>query len=350
MRAAVIRVAGYVALAVAGAATFGGLLFAQEDDGQANVAAANPVGGAIDPRQLKLRPRGPVRKLAPGVLTSIDPERQKAESVSRHDIVEILAVDPDFSVRPWTKGRSMVKDAVFTHDIWALEFSFKPLRQIEVDVPDLETGRMVRKLIWYLVFNVRNTGKVLKRSVTSDDPTDVTAEVIETEDPVRFFPNFVLMDWETGKQYPDRYIPVAIPYIEQREDPNRPLLSTVEIAGDVPVSTEEEDHTLWGVATWEDLDPRIDFLSIYVSGLTNAYRWVDAREGGRYTYKQGDPLGTGRTIYRKTLQLNFWRPSDELYEHDREIRFGFYSRPFDFSRFRYRPGPEDRVDYRWVYR
>jgi hypothetical protein len=158
------------------------------------------------------------------------------------------------------------------------------------------------------------------------------------------------MNWETGKQYPDRYIPVAIPYIEQREDPNRPLLSTVEMCGEIPVSNDEEDHTMWGVATWEDLDPRMDFLSIYVSGLTNAYRWEDARQGDGYAYKPGDPLGTGRTILRKTLQLNFWRPSDERFEHDREIRFGYYSRPFDFSHFRYRPGPQDQVDYRWVYR
>ncbi len=346
MRAAVVCVAGYITLAV----VFVPVPPACAQQGPGNVAAAVPAGAGIDSRQPKRRPRGPVRRLAPGVLTNIDAERQKEESVSRHDIVEIIAVDPDYSVRPWTKGRSMVKDVVFTHDIWALEFAFKPLRQIEVDVPDLETGRMVRKLVWYLVFNVRNSGKVLKRAAASDDPTDVTAEVVETEEPVRFIPNFVLMNWETGTQYPDRYIPVAIPYIEQREDPNRPLLSTVEIAGDIPVSTDEEDHTLWGVATWEDLNPRMDFLSIYVSGLTNAYRWDDAREGNRYVYRPGDPLGTGRTIVRKTLQLNFWRPSDHLYEHDREIRFGHYARPFDFSRFRYRPGPEDQVDYRWVYR
>ncbi|MCL6503471.1 MAG: hypothetical protein K6T86_12350 [Pirellulales bacterium] len=348
VQAAVIRGARLLALAVAFVALAGPWSEAQQAGAQDDVAAA-PVGSG-DPLQLKLRPRGPLRRLAPGVLTSIDPERQKAESVSRHDVVEILAVDPAFAVRPWTKGRSMAKDVVFSHDIWALDFSFKPLRQIEVDVPDLETGRMVRKLIWYLVFSVRNSGKVLKRTVVSDDPTEVTAEVVESDEPVRFIPNFVLMSWETGKQYPDRLIPVAIPQIERREDPNLPLLSTVEMAGDIPVSTEEEDHTLWGVATWEDLDPRIDFLSIYVSGLTNAYRWEDARSDGGYAYKQGDPLGTGRTIYRKTLQLNFWRPGDDKYEHDREIRFGYFDRPFDFSRFKYRPTAEDKVDYRWVYR
>ncbi len=37
---------------------------------------------------------------------------------------------------------------------------------------------------------------------------------------------------------------------------------------------------------------------------------------------------------RKTLKLNFWRPGDQYFENEEEIRYGI-------------PG---RVDYEWIYR
>jgi hypothetical protein len=89
-------------------------------------------------------------------------------------------------------------------------------------------------------------------------------------------------------------------------------------------------ETLWGVAMWEEVYPRIDRFSIYVYGLTNAYKWKD--EPG--AYKPNDAIGVGRTLARKTLKLNFWRPGDEYFEHEDEIRYGY-------------PG---EVDYEWVYR
>jgi len=89
-------------------------------------------------------------------------------------------------------------------------------------------------------------------------------------------------------------------------------------------------ETLWGVATWEAIDPRIDWIQIFVQGLTNAYRWKD--EPG--AYQKGAPLGTGRQLAKKTLRLTFWRPGDEFFINDREIRYGL-------------PG---QVDYEWVYR
>ncbi len=80
------------------------------------------------------------------------------------------------------------------------------------------------------------------------------------------------MKEQTGftKVYPDRVIPVAMLAIRQREDPNRKFLNTVEMCREIAV-----DETLWGIATWEDIDPRIVRFSVYVSGLTNAYRWKD---------------------------------------------------------------------------
>ena len=59
---------------------------------------------------------------------------------------------------------------------------------------------------------------------------------------------------------------------------------------------------------------------------------------------KGDPPGTGRKFTRKTLQLNFWRPGDELDQSEREIRFGVAP-----GRAEFYDSPEG-VAYRWVYR
>ena len=87
-------------------------------------------------------------------------------------------------------------------------------------------------------------------------------------------------------------------------------------------------------------DPESDFISVYVTGLTNAYRWKDAPE----SFAAGDPPGKGRVFTRKTLQLNFWRPGDEYDENEQEIRFGV---PQGQARF-YDSG--EGVAYRWTFR
>jgi hypothetical protein len=279
---------------------------------------------------------------------------------SRHDLVEVLAVDPAYSERPYTKGRSQAKDVVFERDIWALEFTFKPVRLIEVDVPD-DQGRMQRKLIWYLVYKVKNTGKKAHRTVSADGT--VSVEYTDMAEPVHFIPQLRLESWDTGKVYPDRVIPVAVAAIQAREDASRRIINadkvlggaparlrnTVEMMDEIPPSSDEQDNSVWGVATWEDIDPTTDHFSIYVQGLTNAYRWEDAKTGepAAYAYQAGQPAGTGRKILPKTLRLNFWRPGDQFYEHEGEIRYGYHDHP-GIERFGLTA--EEQVDYLWVYR
>jgi hypothetical protein len=254
----------------------------------------------------------PYRKLAPGVMQSVDPELYEQETVSRHPIIELLAVDPNLK---------QAKEVRFRREIWHLEFKFKPMRMIRVDVPQAD-GRMRRKLIWYLVYSVTNPGKVMP----SEEGPDGKFQLQESDKPILFIPVFRLYSHEFGKWYQDRVIPIALGPIGMREDPKRKFYNSVEMAAR-PIKPGE---TLWGVATWEDVDPRIDRFSIYVDGLTNAYRWQDTPGA----YKPGDPLGKGRSFVRKALKLNFWRPGDEFDEHEKEIRYGI-------------PG---QVDYEWVYR
>lgn len=283
---------------------------------------------------------GRFRALAPGVEITIPADNDVQAATSRHDIVEVLASDPAFGERPYSEGRSPAKDTRFEHNIWALEFTFKPVRFVHVDVPTRE-GRMQRKQIWYFVYRVKNSG----------------------DQPVRFIPRFLLESWDTKKTYPSRVIPVATPAIQNREDaglrlsniddliPESPvrLLDTVQIMGEIPPSPAGQDNSVWGVATWEDIDPATDHFSVYVQGLSNAYRWTDAQDGDppSYVYKAGDPLGTGRTIVQKTLRLNFWRPGDVFYEHEKEIRFGYHNHP-GVERFGLTEA--EKVDHLWTYR
>jgi hypothetical protein len=254
------------------------------------------------------------RKLAPGVMQSIDPAREIDESYSRHDVVELLAIDPGFD---WAK------DVRFAHDVWVLDFQFKPVRMIWVDIPQPD-GYMRRTLIWYMVYSVTNPGRVMRPVKDADN----TYTVQYVDRPVRFVPEFYLASRDLGgsnKLYPDRVIPVALGPITMREDPNRRFYNSAEICREIGVG-----ETLWGVVTWRDVDPRIDHFSVYIQGLTNAYRWED-QPGA---VKPGDPILSGRRLTQKTLQLNFWRPGDAYFEDERQIRYGI-------------PG---EVDYQWVYR
>ena len=279
---------------------------------------AKPSGG-VKPAAGKLAlpkpaPGGQPRRLAPGVLVTIPPDLQAADTVSRHDVVELLAVDQKFD---WAK------DVAFRREIFCLEFQFKPVRVIAVDLPQ-PSGLFQRKLVWYLVYCVRHSGKVLRPEPAQNGSYDIQ----EVEQPVRFVPEFVLDCPRLNKRYPDRVIPLAFQRIAQREDPNQRFFNTVEMVRDL-----KPGESVWGIATWEDVDPRIDRFSVYVYGLTNAYRWTDSRP-----VQPNDKLGQGRTLYRKALQLNFWRPGDEFdrrpTELEAEIRFGW----------------PDKPAYQWVFR
>ena len=263
-------------------------------------------------------PAGPYRRLAPGVLRQVVPPVEYRETHSRHDLVELLALNPNLDY---------AKNVSFRRTVWYLDFQFKDVRMCMLDLPRAD-GKLEPKLVWYLVYTVTNPGGAF-RAVEQPDGTFATERV---DIPILFTPEFYLEAPEVGRIYPDRLIPAAVARIILREDPNRRLLNTAEIARELQVG-----ETVWGVVTWTDIDPEVDFFSIYVGGLTNAYEWDDPPGA----YQKGDPPGTGRKFTRKYLKINFWRPGDEYFmayetpvRLEKEIRFG-------------QPG---RPEYEWVYR
>ena len=283
------------------------------------------------------------RVFAPGVITVIPPELDPAETVSRHDIVEIRAQQqldwtPELELVPGSRTLfEQSKQARFQRDLWCLEFGFKPLRMIRLQAA--EGGE--QRLVWYLVYRVKNTGVALRPTEDASNGEFTTEEV--SSGPVRFLPHLVLQGQDVApgggkiyRAYLDRQIPGALGPIRERETPGRPLLTGVEMALE-PIAEGEER---WGVAMWEHIDPEMDFFSVFVRGLTNAYEWTDPPGA----YQAGDPPGKGRQFAHKTLQLNFWRPGDRFMQHESEVRYGVP--PGKASLY----GVDEGVAYRWVYR
>lgn len=254
------------------------------------------------------------RTLAPGVLTVIPADRSGDDALQRADIPEItlglsdLAWEPKQSpVGATLVGQGRVVD--FPRDIWCLEFAFKPPRQIDVDVPAREL-RMQRKRLWYLLYRVKNVGA--RRIVMEEgDATRLKSEPLQK--PVRFLPHFVLESTEglsssegalAYRAYLDRVVPNAVAAIREREDTRLDLHDSARMSERDLAPGEER----WGVATWEDVDPRIDFFSIYVRGLTNAIRW---RPRADAVFSPDSVPGAGEEHALESLRLDFWRPGDD---------------------------------------
>ncbi len=298
---------------------------------------------------------GGFRKLAPGVIVTIPIEKQNAELVETHDLHRILAKVETYGERPNPNKpgelavKNLAKGVRLPRNVWACEFNFKPMRMIDVDVPR-PGEKFDRKKIWYMVYFVRYLPAPQDKPKAGEQPKEGDAPKAEGDAPkaegdapkaeaegaaannalpkaVKFLPRFMLFSDQTTKSrdgreipkaYADRLIPVAMDPIRLREDPRRKLLDSVEISEKlIPMSTETEDHPVWGVATWEDIDPKTCWFTVYVQGLTNSYKIEPITE------KDAEGKETKRWQYlRKTLVLNFWRPGDEYDETDREIRFG----------------------------
>jgi hypothetical protein len=304
-----------------------------------------------------------------------------------------LEYAPNFEAKSETVFEK-AKEVVLRRPVWHLEFSFKTMRMIEVPVPTAADRTETRK-IWYLLYRVRNLGghwtpldksDEEKRSTVSLAPDEVregrssldetlnasvrtreradlakytTSDLDSDErlfnaglpslDGIRFYPHFVLEAHEFGKQYLDRLVPQAIPYIAKRERLGKPIYDTVTIARQkIEVTTPEKDNSVWGVATWEFIDPRTDFFSVSVQGLTNAFKVAESAE----KFKPGAPPAAARTFMRKTLQIHFWRPGDTIEEDSRDFRYGMPKEqdPGLQLEVRKKYGFQDPLDYRWLYR
>jgi hypothetical protein len=237
-------------------------------------------------------------------------------------------------------------------DIWQLEFAFKELRYLEVKLP-LPDGNSQAAGIWYMVYRVRNLDQHLSfpanEAGTEVDPNPAArlADLDPSILPGRFFPAFQLEGWVEDpngdyvqRAYRDRVLPAAISQIATAEKMTGLLRDNVEMARE-DLAKADASQEFWGVATWLDVDPRINFASVSVQGLSNAFR----------TESSGQSETTGESAKHevKTLQINFWRPGDSNLAES-EFRLGIAFEDDNIERQRqlvqkYRlPGPELVID------
>jgi hypothetical protein len=276
-----------------------------------------------------ITPGSPFRRLAPGVMQDVIPDRKADETVQRHDITELLYLDDTFD---------FAKSVPFRHEVWMLEIKYKPIRMIWADIPGPD-GRMQRKQIWYMVYQVTNPGKVF-RSV--EKPDDKLYSLVTVDQPVRFTPVFTLEIHNTlrkelegsSKAIVEQYIPIVLPRIRAREDKNREFLTSEQM----PLKELRVGETRWGVATWQDIDPNNVWFSVYVEGLTNAYQVSD--DPAKYAAFVKDHTIIFREIRSKVLKINFWRPGDEFTVKETQVRPGVPQLP---------GGPPSKPASEWVW-
>lgn len=287
----------------------------------------------------------PPRQLAPGVVKTIkDATIDDDTSDGPREFTELLSVvrpqawQPNFEPASQTL-LELARSVTFQQEIWSLEFGFKPLRIIRVDDRD----------IWYLVYFVRNTAATRSPQKNADRTYTLTS-VNRT---LRFIPTFVFKSNGLQKAYHDRTLPEVVRMIAAKERVPGDLHDSGSIGRvRIPVSTPTEDHRVWGVATWDNVDPRTDFISIFVQGLTNAYRWQPPADGYKPNAQAGQDQEQDKVL-SKTLKLNFWRGGDAISLHEGEIQFGIPLYPDEPERQRevldvYQiPQP---VEYQWLFR
>jgi hypothetical protein len=191
--------------------------------------------------------------------------------------------------------------------LWVLDFKFKPLRSIKVNVPG--RGEQICYYLWYQVIN-------------------------KTEQPHTFVPNFELVTQDTRMVYRDEILPTVLDAISAVEDPTgvQKIQSSNSITREPipPLRPSALPRPVTGVAIWTDPNeptarddaaardrkakaPKLsdsNYFSIFVAGLSNGWALTEAI---------GD--NSKEVVRRKTLQLKFRRKGDGALRRDEDIHY-----------------------------
>ncbi|MFK7768810.1 MAG: hypothetical protein AB8B55_16440 [Mariniblastus sp.] len=262
------------------------------------------------------------KRLAKGVLKTIPLEMQP------RDMYSTPMPSPGVDAKQFTPKtipnektlHGMSKSVImFREYVYQYEYAFTGLRQAKLKVPSVGGG-VTNKNFWYIVYRIRDTGKTytFDKEKTNEDLDQITYNLKEDQ-PIEaskkvLTPRFTLegsVPTAKGYQrvaYRDQINPIVVEQIRMREDPNQRLLDGLQMSRvKIPPAKNDSDPGVWGVAVWEDVNPDLDYVSVYVKGLTNAFR---------LSKNVDEPSKL------KTLQLNFWRAGDSVAEERDDIAFG----------------------------
>ena len=230
----------------------------------------------------------------------------------------------------------LASDRQFLRDVWCLEFSYRPPRTIEVDVPG-ENLEIQKERVWYLLYRVRNIAVDENADVASglggstrqvvfekdeegnDDLTRPTTKFVNQS--IHFEPHFVFETHEAlsrdeglleHQDHLDRLVSSAIVPISRREKIRPDMLHDSVSISERPIQPGEER---WGVAIWQDIDPRIDFFTVFIYGLTNSIRWRHDAEFE--TDLEHAPEYERREL--ECLRLDFYHPGDADHDDFQEV-------------------------------
>ena len=171
--------------------------------------------------------------------------------------------------------------------VWTFHFAYAPPRVLSVDT------KAGKKTVWYMVYQVWNTS--------------------DTSHP--FVPLFELVtkDGEL-RAYLDEPYPAITDAIRKVEDPTGELKLQTSVGiskAMIPVTKADSvPRAVYGVAVWVDAPDKSassNNFSVYVTGLSDGSA-VQERDGA------------GETTSRKTLQIDFTRPTDAARAGGDDIR------------------------------
>ncbi len=201
--------------------------------------------------------------------------------------------------------------------LWIMELQYKPIRLVRVNVTDPVTGRQQRELIWYMVWRgIRRDYTAYFQNTNKDelirqlrDPNLQPENPADPRQPSIMSPHFTLVTTDSGDQkvYRDWVLPEVQAAIAKRE--GLKLKNSLQVIQEIPALAENADDqvAVEGVALWRNVDPKTDYLSVFMTGFSNGYR-----------------LGKGPSgkmmVERKTIVQKFWRPGDEFDQDESEFR------------------------------
>lgn len=192
-------------------------------------------------------------------------------------------------------------------DVWTLTFRYKPPRIVTLDGFDKD-GKPAKQLVWYMWYQVYN--RAPDAPAAGKGEKEVKPPVAE---PVTFLPEFELVTKDLNTRHLDEPQPHILEQVRKLEDTTfgsekypdgiQNLKSSIEISKRPvpPTLPESIPRAVSGLAIWTDMAdvaPKTNKFSVYITGLSNG----QARE----ELKTGEIL-----IKRKTLQINFVRPTDD---------------------------------------
>jgi hypothetical protein len=199
-----------------------------------------------------------------------------------------VKADPDFPV-PSPYRLPGVFELSFTHGL---------PKRISVDVPGEQP-----KAYWYMTYTVTNDGN--KEQL--------------------FYPKIDLLTADGKVAQSDQNIPQRVFDQIKIETRNRLLEPYTTTNGPIRLGPAEAHDA---VAIWPETVSRMEHFSIFVTGLSGesvVYKRVDGKltrvTEAKDLPKTDDPNATYKdlTIFRKTLQLNFFIRGDEVYPGEDEV-------------------------------